>query len=362
MGKMRRSHLVRFSLALAVAGLAFGDPAARAESEESMARDLVPAQKPLFELGGTRGREVEAWVDKSDLTYRVGQRLKVFVRPKETSYITVLNVGSSGRVSVIFPNYYQRDMRVRAGRTIKIPADGAGWHIDVAGPAGVELIKVIASKNPLDLRELARLAAATQQEPIVSLGRSSEEVARDLIPQIGKPAGGKDWPGGFKNILVRVLPRGAALPTETLGSQHFGGAFGLTLRPERAVYRIGDTVRVAVAVERDCRLSLISLGTSGQALRLFPNHFQSDNVVRAGQTVLIPSLRSPVQFKARGPAGVEGLVAICRGVGNTAELPPIVPGGFAPVGDVGSVTRDLVAAAGPGGEVERVSGSFLITN
>ena len=147
------------------------------------------------------------------------------------------------------------------------------------------------------------------------------------------------------------------------GSLQFTGAFGLTLRPERPVYRIGDTVRVAVAVEKDCRLSLISLGTSGQAIRLFPNEFQPDNVIRAGQTVLIPSIRSPIQFKARGPAGVEGLVATCSSLNAKTELPPIVPGEFANLGDVGSVTRDLVATqAGANLEVDRVSGSFLVTD
>jgi hypothetical protein len=260
---------------------------------------------------------------------------------------------------VIFPNFYQRDMRVRAGQVVRIPAEGSNWHIDVAGPPGVEVIKIIASRAPLKLRELERLAGATEDQPIVSLDRSGEDVARDLVPHLKSP--GSDAgiiPGGVRSLLVRVVPRGATAPTNYLGTHQFSGAFGLTLRPERPVYRIGDTVRVAVAVDKDCRLSLISLGTSGQAVRLFPNEFQSDNVIRAGQTVLIP-----IQFKAQGPAGVEGLIATCSSLNAKTELPPIVPGAFAKVGDVGSVTRDLVARlAGANFEVDRVSGSFLVTN
>jgi len=359
---MPKSHLLKFSLALALAGFAFGG-ATVAETPEEMARDLVPSQKPIYDIGGGPGwsASVDAWVDDPDRTYRVGQRLKLYVRPKDTSYITVLNVGSSGRVSVIYPNYYQRDMRVRAGQTVRIPAEGSNWHIDVQGPPGVEVIQVIASKEPLRLAELQRLAGSTEQQPLLSLDRSSDEVARDLIPQVGS-GGNPDAGIGVKKLLVRVVQRGGSAPN--FGSQHLTGAYGLTLRPERSVYRIGDTVRVAVAVEKDCRLSLISVGTSGQALHLFPNEYQQDNVVRGGQTVLIPSIRSPVQFKARGPAGVEGLIATCHGVGQPSQLPPIVPGGFASVGDVGSVSRDLVAAPGPGAgqEIERVSGSFIITN
>jgi hypothetical protein len=352
-------------LALGLAALACGGQPARADAPEQLARDLRPSQRPLFELGGIRkedGVAVDAWVDNPERVYAVGQRLKVFVRPKETSYITVLNVGSSGRVAVIFPNFYQRDMRVRAGEVVRIPAEGSNWHIDVAGPPGVEVIKIIASRAPLRLRELERLAGATEDQPIVPLDRSGEDVARDLVPQLKGPTSDAGIiPGGVRSLLVRVVQRGAAAPLNYLGSQKFSGAVGLTLRPERPVCRIGDTVRVAV--EKDCRLSLISLGTSGQAVRLFPNEFQVDNVIRAGQTVLVPPDRSPVQFKAQGPAGVEGLIATCSSLNAKAELPTIVPGEFAKVGDVGSVTRDLVATlAGASFEVDRVSGSFLITN
>jgi len=363
---MCRSHLARLSLALAVAGFAAG--LARAETAEEMARDLVPAQKPLYEIGGITseaGLAVDAWVDRPERTYAVGQRLKVFVRPKQTAYITVLNVGSSGRVAVIFPNFYQRDMKVRAGQTVKIPADSANWSIDVAGPPGVEVIKVIASGEPLQLPEILKLAGATAQQPILSLGRSGEEVARDLVPQIKNPAGAAGiLPGGVRSLLVRVLPRGAAAPLPPFESQQLSGAFGLMLRTERPVYRIGETVRVAVAVEKDCHLTLISVGTSGRAIRLFPNQFQTDNVVRAGQMVIVPSPRSPIQFTARGPAGIEGLVATCRGAGSPTQPPAVIQGGFATIGDLTSVTRDLVAtpAHGADQEVEQVSGSFLITD
>jgi hypothetical protein len=194
------------SLALAALGLALAGTVARAETQEEMARDLVPAQKPMVQLGGGSAEAVDAWVDNPSLTYRVGQQLKVFVRPRQTSFVTVLNVGSSGRVTVIFPNFYQRDTRVPAGQTVAIPAERAGWRIDVVGPPGIEVVKVIATPEPLALPELQRLAATTERSPILSLGRSGEEVARDIVPQIEKPTGVGLVAGGFRNLLVRVLP------------------------------------------------------------------------------------------------------------------------------------------------------------
>lgn len=208
---MSRSRFVGLALALAVAELVAGAPLASAETVENMARDLVPAQKPLYELGGhapEAGSEVEAWVDRPERVYAVGDELKIFVRPRQTSYVTVLNVGTSGRVAVIFPNFYQRDVRVRAGQTVSIPAGSAGWRIDIVGPPGIEVIKVIASKEPLNLPETLRLSDATPEQPLLSLGRSGEEVARDLMPQIASPSNGAATrPGGVKSMLVRVVRR-----------------------------------------------------------------------------------------------------------------------------------------------------------
>jgi hypothetical protein len=359
MNDMFKSHLAKLSLALAIAGFAVGGSIARADTQEDMARDLVPAQKHVYDLGVSPGaaKGVDAWVDNHDLIYRIGQHLRVFVRPNETAYITVLNVGSSGRVSVIYPNYYQKDARVRGGQTVAIPANYADWKIEVSGPPGVELIKVIASREPLDLPELQKLARTSQDAPVLSLGRSGEDVARDLVPQLKRPGPGGGNIIGVRSLMVRVLPRNASLP---FAGQRLTGTFGLTVRPERPVYRVGESVRVAVAVKQDCRLTLVSLGTSGNAVRLFPNPYQTNGLVRAGQTVIVPAAHAPFELKAEGPAGVDGLVATCRGV-NGASLINQGAGNFVRVGDLASVTRDLVAVP-TDEQVEQVSGSYIVTN
>jgi uncharacterized protein DUF4384 len=362
---MSRSRLTRLRLLLAVAALTASASLASAETAEEMARDLVPAQKPLYELGGLTpeaGSEVEAWVDRPERTYAVGQQLKVFVRPRQTSYVTVLNVGTSGRVAVIFPNFHQRDMEVRAGQTVSIPANRADWKIDIAGPPGIEVINVIASRKPLKLPEILRLTSAAPEQPLLSLGRSGEDVARDLVPQIADPSGGAvAQPGGVKSLLVRVVQGGAPSSFPAPAPTRLGGGFGLTLRPEKAVYWIGGAVRVAVGVERDCDLTLVDAGTRGEAVRLFPNRFQQDNAIRAGQTVIIPPQGAAFEMTAQGPAGVEGLLATCR---TSAASPATLAAGssFAVVGDLASVTRDLAATPAAAEQVEQVSGSFLITD
>jgi uncharacterized protein DUF4384 len=238
--RMSGSPLTRLSLRLALVALAAGATPASAETVEDMARDLLPAQKPLYELGGLTpeaGSDVDAWVDRPKRVYAVGQQLRIFVRSRQTSYITVLNVGTSGRVAVLFPNFHQRDMQVRAGRTVSIPARSANWKIDVVGPPGVEVIKVIASKEPLRLPEILRLADTTPVQPLPSLGRPGEEVARDLVPQIGNPLGEVvAQPGGVKSLLVRVVQREASAAFPAPAASPLGSGLRLTLRPEKAAY------------------------------------------------------------------------------------------------------------------------------
>lgn len=69
------------------------------------------------------------------------------IKVEKDAYVTVLDVGTSGKVHVIFPNRFQKDNRVAAGQVIKIPDPRADFAFEVQGPAGTELIKVIATQG-----------------------------------------------------------------------------------------------------------------------------------------------------------------------------------------------------------------------
>jgi hypothetical protein len=206
--------LIRRCAAGAIAGLlAAAGPAGAQEPQapdEQLERDLSVAQKPIYEiirLQAPRHIDIDAWVDKEHPIYAVGQPLRVMVRPHLDAYITVVDVGSSGRVALLYPNHFQQGSRVRAGSTVDIPTKSARWQIKVGGPPGVDLIQVIASRHPLTLPELSQLVRATEVSPTVTLGRSAEDVARDLIPQLKPTSGGDRVPPGFgiRNLLVRIV-------------------------------------------------------------------------------------------------------------------------------------------------------------
>ncbi|HEY6257113.1 MAG TPA: DUF4384 domain-containing protein [Xanthobacteraceae bacterium] len=205
--------VLRCCLAGALAGLlALAGPAAAEDTpapDEQFERDLTVAQKPIFEiflLRPPRHIDVDAWVDKPGRVYSIGQPLRVMVHPFQDAYITVVDVGSSGRVAILYPNHFQTGARVRAGSTVSIPLKSAPWQIKVGGPPGIDLIQVIASRHPITLPELNELVRSTADSPTVTLGRSAADVARDLILQL-KPevASGRVPPGfGLRNVLIRI--------------------------------------------------------------------------------------------------------------------------------------------------------------
>jgi hypothetical protein len=356
----------------ALAQTAPAPPAAQAADIESqLARDLTVAQKPLFDLAaGAAKIDIESWVDKPSLTYQVGQPLRVMVRPAQDAFITVVNVGSSGKVAVLYPNHFQRDAKVRAGSIVMIPADRASWQINVSGPAGVDLIKVFASREPLSLPELEQLVRASEANPLISLGRSADEFVRDLVAQL-KP--GTQQAIGMRNLLIRVTDKagsiGSAIASVASAASMpvAAGAgpagYGLTVRSDRPAYRVGEAVQLSVATTRDCRLTLISVGASGNAVQLFPNTAQRDNLVRAGQTLMVPPPQSAIQIVARAPSGVEGIMAVCREPASPAPtLADASQGGFSALGTLQTFGRDLVAnAAGQDpAKHEHSSTSYLV--
>jgi hypothetical protein len=187
---------------------------------------------------------------------------------------------------------------------------------------------------------------------------------RDLIAQL-KP--GTQQAIGMRNLLIRVVEKGGAISTSASGMPLSGAlgsvGYGLTVRSDRPAYRVGEAVRLSVSTTRDCRLTLISVGASGNAVQLFPNTAQRDNLVRARETLMVPPPQSQLEIMARAPAGVEGIMAVCREAGS--PLPATTSaeqGGFSALGTLQTIGRDLVAnAAGQDpAKQEHSSTSYLV--
>lgn len=85
----------------------------------------------------------------------------------------------------------------------------------------------------------------------------------------------------------------------------------VVLWPDRAVFRPRDLVTFNVRVEKACHLTLIGVDGDGQAIVLFPNDLEPENLVAPGVTVKVPGHDAAYQFRF-DKIGKERVIAVCQ--------------------------------------------------
>lgn len=89
---------------------------------------------------------VDVWTDKKE--YRAGENVYFYFKADRDCYVTLFDVGTSGKMKVLFPNAIHRESFIQANKVYRIPGQNYGFDISVSGPVGIERIKVIASETP----------------------------------------------------------------------------------------------------------------------------------------------------------------------------------------------------------------------
>jgi hypothetical protein len=182
---------------LAASGLALAEPKTK--------RDLSVEQAPIADCGEgpdypASDIQVSVVLDHEDGAYAIGDTVSLQARATRDAYLTVLEVGSSGKVHIIFPNRYQQDARVSANQTVRIPSDESRFRIRVGGPAGREVVKVFATREPLNYFAQQRLV---QDGPYYATRADAKSVARDLSMELHERHG-----SGF-GAATQILEIGA---------------------------------------------------------------------------------------------------------------------------------------------------------
>ena len=150
--------------------------------QQTMIKDVSPAAS---RRDNRDGLDVVAWVDRPDATYARGEHVRIFVQTTKDAYVTVLNVDPSGETVVLFPNEYQSDNFVRAGRAIEVPDRSSRSRVVVTGTVGNELIKVIASTRSAPLFDRMELSDAG---PFRMVRAEPRGTARSLVVAMNGPS------------------------------------------------------------------------------------------------------------------------------------------------------------------------------
>ena len=343
---MARKASITKNLAVLIATIGFAGSATLADAQtDPVARDLSVEQTAVYTVQAPAPSatvpdqlSVVAWVDREDNTYALGENVRLFVQTNRDAYLTVLNVGASGNTTVLFPNAGQQDTLVRGGKAVEIPAAGSGVSIKVSGPAvGRELIKVVASSEPITAFDPAQLVAAGAFSTLKSGARGA---ARDLSVVMKTATTARQY-ADYNKIITTVATRASMEPVVWPEN-----ILGLELAADRTGYRVGDTVTLYARSQQPCWLTLVNTGPSGQTRILIPNAMQPQYLLAPGQATALPG--AGLSLTPMGPVGIETVTAFCSADERPLVLANLKYGreGFASL-DTGNIglSRDLVLAA-----------------
>ncbi len=113
----------------------------RALEQELVLRELAALKNP----GSAFAVEVEAVGGP----YEVEGEISFRVKSGRAGYLTLLDVGTSGSVSILYPNPFEELGRVAPGEWLEIPGPQAQFTIE--GPVGVGAVRAIVTDRPLPL-------------------------------------------------------------------------------------------------------------------------------------------------------------------------------------------------------------------
>jgi uncharacterized protein DUF4384 len=393
--------MTRFGLLLlAVLPAIVSHAVAQDVQAQDVPRDLSIEQAGVYSAGAARKGpfKVSIGADRADGTYAIGETARLFISSNEDAYVTVFSVGPTGRVHQLFPNSFQTDNRVNTGRPVEIAGGGSGAHIAISGPVGAELIKVVASNKPIIVipeallqgREAFRTVEGGADTLAKNLEVTANNVGADrkvdienyLLRTVASrrsdngPSATATKPNPAAQAPVAAAPVAAApvaaapvaafvLPVVTphpLISIPPQQPFPFLLALDKAAYKVGERVTLAVTSLQACYLTVLDVTPSGTIRMLFPNQITQNNAVAAHQTVLVSGGPSPVSLQVSGPAGTEQIVAICSTdqspvLSQKADLAQLFP----PAGEHAEVMRDLsIATARPSAMTAVAASTFTV--
>jgi len=354
--RLARSPLPALMLALCAAAL----PAL----SHADARSITVVQKPLTTLTvPASDLKVSTWVNRQDALYVPGDKVQIYFKASQSAYVTVLNVDAEGNTTVLFPNRFASNNRVKGGAVIKLPADGAAYDLQVGKPYGSNLIKVIATTDKAGIvpqnaqraiegtafnevtssvQELSRSIQvvvnqkpqakwAMAEFPIGVVARRSQPVsvtvaddeAATVVTTTVQPSAAQttvtttvSTPASqpapepvvvapLPAVAVAVAPAPAAVALPAMQSD-----FLLSLATTKTSYASDESMIVTVTPEKRCRLSLLNITPEGQYQVIYPHTLEGELVLAGGRTTVLPGADNEFSLKATG-TGRNHLVALC---------------------------------------------------
>jgi Domain of unknown function (DUF4384) len=337
-------------------------------------RDLSPEQTRGYYAGQPRpgSLSVVTMLDHANATYGLGETLRMAVKANEDAYMTVFNIGASGKITQLFPNSYQADNHIRAGQTLEIPSAASESRIKVTGPVGFELIKVIATSKPVVVvpdahfqsggglfRSLTDGTEGLDRDLQVVSANQPEDLKVAIVHQVIKTVQAR--PDGAASTAGLVIPTIGVLAIVSPPAPASAQRFPLLLAVDKPSYRSGEAVTMAITPLKSCYLTVIGTDNAGRTRRIYPSSALPPQQLAGMQTLMLSGGSAPQTIIAGRP-GKEVIRAVCTADPRAGTLPVRAATDELSADEKDAVERDLAVVPNrPAGSVGYAAVDFGVT-
>lgn len=125
----------------------FAVPVMAADDEAANKQVVVEARKIKNDA---QPFEVKLDTAEKKEEYKVGDELSLFFTADKECYLYLIDIGTSGKAHILFPNKFQKANKAEKGRIYVLPPKGSKFMFKVQGPEGTNYIKAIATQKPIE--------------------------------------------------------------------------------------------------------------------------------------------------------------------------------------------------------------------
>ena len=87
------------------------------------------------------------------------------------------------------------------------------------------------------------------------------------------------------------------------------------------VYKVGDKMTVKVKANQDCNVVVFNYDSTGTLTQIFPNDYQQDGFIKAGESIEIGGAESPFDYQIAGKGGPEKVFVYAYPTGGDLKNP-----------------------------------------
>lgn len=149
------------------------------------------------EAGSTGKRDIQRIPkQKPSKVYHIGDKINLFFRSEKDCYLNLWNFGTSGKLTVLFPNALFEDNFIKANKTYSIPGEDYPFDYILSGPAGIEKVKAIAATDKFNLIDLTH-----KKGEIFTVSRSASRDITVAAKTIETKVETKEWKGWSEDMI-----------------------------------------------------------------------------------------------------------------------------------------------------------------